>query len=291
MSPGCIPLLVKRRRLTDRGTRLGCCGTSSTIGTHGVARAPAWPGVRRAPRWTGRSGRPVTVRHAAGNGSRSCQPRRASRSSRTTFARGIGSIEDLPNLPRSSGLVGAWPSTCPKPLRSTLPVSTTGGANSRFPWSGGFDSAGLVLCPVSPAIARAGLPALGSSEADLAGRFHSASRNPPARQPPTLAHRSEWTGEWSTPWHSRTEKCLTCRAYSPWASNSACWGWSAKLLASSLLTGRALHCPHGIVALLTRSPDCVPSKRAGARTGSITRPLTSPRATGSSWWRICALVI
>jgi hypothetical protein len=73
--------------------------------------------------------------------------------------------------------------------------------------------------------------------------------------------------------------------YSPRARNSECWGWNARPLASSSLTGRVHQCPHGIVAPLTKSPDCGPSRRGAERTGSTARPLISPRPTASSWWR------
>jgi putative transposase len=89
----------------------------------------------------------------------------------------------------------------------------------------------------------------------------------------------------------RMERCLTCRGCLPRARNGDCWGWSARPLASSSLTARARRCPHGIVAPLTRSPGFGPSKRAAARTGCTARPLISPRATASSWWRICAYII
>jgi hypothetical protein len=52
---GCIQLLVKRRRSTDRSRRRRCYGASSTSGTPGVAAGKAPPGVHRSPRLTGRS--------------------------------------------------------------------------------------------------------------------------------------------------------------------------------------------------------------------------------------------
>jgi hypothetical protein len=108
MPPGCIPLLVKRLRLTCRGRQRECCGTSSTIGTPGVTVTTASLGARRSPRWTCRSARPVPSQYLAGNVWRSYQPRRVSRSSRTTFAPGTGSIEALPGRPSLRRSDGAW---------------------------------------------------------------------------------------------------------------------------------------------------------------------------------------
>ncbi len=76
-----------------------------------------------------------------------------------------------------------------------------------------------------------------------------------------------WTEGLSIPWRCRTALCLTCRPSSLRVRRGVCWGYSAKLLASSSCTSPVRRCPTDTGAPSTRSPGFGPDRPVAARTG------------------------